>query len=427
MSKVVASIKRSSLRSRERGAFEQIGGERMNSVLLNRWATKTTTPRIPTSMGGPREETMRVLHVFETLPGGPATYLSEVVPHQVAKYGAANVRVIVPDRHLSHVQNIPLSCIATFRRNGRYKSLSALARSVREEVKSFRPDIVHAHSTFAGLVVRSVAALSRNFPPIVYCPHGWSFDMETLGPLRPVARLGERLLAPLCQKIVAISQHEYDRGIEAGISPDRMVVVENGLSSNRPVAVPVEWSEQRLKVLFVGRLDRQKGVDVLLNAALSLGGEVAIKVIGAHVTTKEEQNKPISVPANVELLGWKSPEEIAGYMNACDVVVMPSRWEGFGLVAVEAMRAKKPVIASAVGGLRSIVRHGQTGFLVPAGDSNILAQAMVARDVAGWREMGLAGYMRFLSRYQSDRMNDELIGVYDEVTGKETHEARVLA
>ncbi len=370
---------------------------------------------------------MRVLHVFETLPGGPATYLSEVAPHQVAKYGAANVRVIVPDRHLSHVQNIPLSCIATFRRNGRYKSLAALARAVTEEVQSFRPDVVHAHSTFAGLAVRLVGALNRNFPPVVYCPHGWSFDMETLGPLRPVAKLGERLLAPLCQKIVAISQHEYDRGIEAGISPDRMVVIENGLSSNRPVAVPVEWSDPRLKVLFVGRLDRQKGVDVLLKAVQSLGSQVAVKVIGAHVTTKEEQNKPISVPDNVELLGWKSPEEIAGYMNACDVVVMPSRWEGFGLVAVEAMRARKPVIASAVGGLRSIVRHGQTGFLVPAGDSDALAQTIVARDRAGWREMGLAGYMRFLSRYQSDRMNGDIVDLYDQMTGKQTAEARVLA
>jgi glycosyltransferase involved in cell wall biosynthesis len=238
--------------------------------------------------------------------------------------------------------------------------------------------------------------------------------METLGPLRPVAKLGERLLAPLCQKIVAISQHEYDRGIEAGISPDRMVVIENGLSSNRPVAVPVEWSDPRLKVLFVGRLDRQKGVDVLLKAVESLGREVAVKVIGAHVTTKEEQNKPISVPDNVELLGWKSPEEIAGYMNACDVVVMPSRWEGFGLVAVEAMRARKPVIASAVGGLRSIVRHA-------------LAQTIVARDRAGWREMGLAGYMRFLSRYQSDRMNGDIVDLYDQITGKQTAEVRVLA
>ncbi|MDR6101146.1 glycosyltransferase involved in cell wall biosynthesis [Agrobacterium larrymoorei] len=370
---------------------------------------------------------MRVLHVFETLPGGPATYLSEVVPHQVAKYGTGNVRVIVPDRHLSHAQNIPSSCISTFRRNSRYTSLPTLARAVTDEVKSFRPDVVHAHSTFAGLVVRSVGAVSRNFPPVVYCPHGWSFDMETLGPLRPVAMLGERLLAPFCQKIVAISQHEYDRGIGAGISADRMVVIENGLSSNRPVAVPVEWNDPRLKVLFVGRLDRQKGVDVLLKAARSLNGAAAVKVIGAYVTTKEEQNRPISAPDNVELLGWKSPEEIAGYMNACDVVVMPSRWEGFGLVAVEAMRAKKPVIASAVGGLRSIVRHGQTGFLVPAEDSDALAQTIVSCDAAGWREMGLAGYTRFLARYQSDRMNDELVGLYDEVTGKETAEVRVLA
>ncbi len=398
----------------------------MNSVLLNSWTTNVKKLRIRAKGGRPGEEEMRVLHVFETLPGGPATYLNEVVPHQIAKYGAKNVRVLVPDAHLSHVQNIPSSCIITFKRQGRYKSLPALARAVMAEVKSFRPDVVHAHSTFAGAVTRAIGALSRRFPPIIYCAHGWSFDMETLGPLRLVARWGERLLAPFCQKIVAISQHEYDRGVEIGISPSRMVVIENGLSRKNPVAVPAEWKDPITKVLFVGRLDRQKGVDILLKSAATLEGRASFKVIGATVTTKSEQNTVSSVPDNVELLGWKSPVEIAGYLAACDVVVMPSRWEGFGLVALEAMRAKKPVIASAVGGLRQIVRHGQTGFLFPSGDSVALAEAILGQDAAGWRDMGLAGYRRFHARYQSDRMNDELIALYDEVLRKETAGERVL-
>ncbi|WP_288429997.1 glycosyltransferase family 4 protein [uncultured Agrobacterium sp.] len=368
---------------------------------------------------------MRVLHVYETIPGGPATYFNETVPAQIEKYGAENVRVIVPASHLSHIKNTPSSCIATFKRKRRYRSLPALARAVVAEVKSFRPDVVHAHSTFAGVIVRSIGAVSKGFPPIVYCPHGWVFDMQTLGPFRLPAQWVERLLAPFCRKIVAISHHEYQRGLSAGIDARRMIVIENGISGNKPLAVPVEWNDPRTKVLFIGRLDRQKGVDILLKAAEGLEERAVFKVIGAHVTTKNTMSS--TVPDNVELCGWKSPEEIAGYLSACDVVVMPSRWEGFGLVALEAMRSEKAVIASAVGGLQSVVKHGETGLLFPAEDHQALRQAILSHDKPGWAQMGAAGYQRFMAHYRSDRTNAELMSLYDEVSSKAQARARVLA
>ncbi|NTF09641.1 glycosyltransferase family 4 protein [Agrobacterium rubi] len=368
---------------------------------------------------------MRILHVFETLPGGPATYANETIPTQINDLGAENVRVIVPDAHVNFLKHTPRSCVATFKRRRRLTALPALARTVLREVRAFQPDIIHAHSTFAGLVVRAIGALPGTFPPIVYCPHGWVFDMESLGMLRRPASWGERLLSPLCHTIIAISDHEYRQGIKAGIPADHMVVIENGISSQMPVANAATWDDPRTKVLFVGRLDRQKGVDILLQAAAELKDKAVFRVIGAHVTTRNTLTDVI--PSNVELLGWKSSEDIAGHLAVCDVVAMPSRWEGFGLVALEAMRAHKPVIASQVGGLQSVVVDGQTGLLFPPSDAHALATAIASRGANDWARMGTAGYARFIERYRSERTNSTLMQLYRTIVNEAPVESRKIA
>lgn len=367
---------------------------------------------------------MRILHVFETLPGGPATYMNETVPAQIEALGKDNVMVLVPDAHVSFVKTIPSSSVSTFTRKRRLTALPALAVAVARQVKAFKPDIVHAHSTFAGAIVRAISALPGHFPSVVYCPHGWVFDMQTLGILQHPARWIEKALVPLSRMIVAISDHEYQQGLKAGIPARRMTVIENGISSKSPQIIPAEWKDERTKVLFVGRLDRQKGVDILLDAAALLGDKAVFRIIGAHVTNKDDLKRaPL---ANVEFLGWKSAEEIAGQMAVCDVVAMPSRWEGFGLVALEAMRSRKPVIASAVGGLQSVVSDGVTGVLVPACDHLALARAISSRDCESWAQMGAAGHDRFMERYRSERTNQQLMSLYRSILDERAAESRGL-
>lgn len=368
---------------------------------------------------------MKILHVFETLPGGPATYFNEIAPNQIKMLGADNVRALVPENHIRFLRDIPHSCVATFVRQRRLTVLPGLARAVWNEVRAFQPDIIHAHSTLAGAVVRLLSLLPGKFPSIVYCPHGWAFDMETPGYLRHPVRWAERVLSPLAKVIVAISGHEFQQGIEAGIPAARMQVIENGISTDMPIATPVEWSDARTRVLFIGRLDRQKGVDILLKAAASLKDKAVFRVIGTHVTTKNDLTT--SMPPNVELLGWKSAEDIAGYLAVCDVVAMPSRWEGFGLVALEAMRSRKPVIASAVGGLQTVVSHGETGVLFPTGDDAALAAAILSRDKNEWAQMGEAGHVRFLDRYRSERTNRELMQLYRHIMDDLPAERRRIA
>jgi glycosyltransferase involved in cell wall biosynthesis len=118
---------------------------------------------------------------------------------------------------------------------------------------------------------------------------------------------------------------------------------------------------------------------------------------------------------HIEFLGWMDSAGVAAQINACDVVVMPSRWEGFGLVAVEAMRAGKAVWASAVGGLREVVEDGVTGRLFPVGDVAALRALLAQAERATLQRMGEAGRRRFLAHYTSDRTHARLLHLYAEV------------
>jgi glycosyltransferase involved in cell wall biosynthesis len=355
---------------------------------------------------------MKVLHVAESIKGGCGTYLNEIVPLQVRALGEHRVRCLVPREHAAQLPHVDPALVRTFDRPGRLGGLPRLARDIDRLVRAWQPDLIHAHSTFAGALVRALSVL-RRLPPIVYCPHGWVFDVEQPRAARWATEWAERLMAPRSARIVAISEAERRRGEAAGIAPRRLVVVPNGIHAEAPAA-SAPWDTPRLRVLFVGRLDRQKGVDVLVEAAQPLGERVSVRIVGDAVVAGKRMH-PGTDAGPIEYLGWQDAAGVAAQINACDVVVMPSRWEGFGLVAVEAMRAGKAVWASAVGGLLEVVEDGVTGRLFPVGDVAALRALLAQAERTTLQRMGEAGRQRFLAHYTSDRTHAGLLRLYAEV------------
>src|SRR6187399_1258015 len=100
---------------------------------------------------------MKVLHVAESIWGGCGTYLNELIPLQSAALGPESIRVIAPDAHAAILTDVPSSMIAKFRRPGRLQGLFFLLLRLVGEIRRFRPDVIHAHSTFAGVWVRGLA------------------------------------------------------------------------------------------------------------------------------------------------------------------------------------------------------------------------------------------------------------------------------
>jgi D-inositol-3-phosphate glycosyltransferase len=126
-------------------------------------------------------------------------------------------------------------------------------------------------------------------------------------------------------------------------------------------------------VLFVGRIEPLKGVDILINAAASIDSDIdcTVLIVGgdesSHVQVERlrELARRRGIEERVAFVGAVGHETLPLYYSAADVCVVPSHYESFGLVAVEAMASGTPVVASRVGGLTGTVRDGETGYLIP--------------------------------------------------------------
>lgn len=399
----------------------------------------------------------RVIHAAENIKGGVGTYLRDLVVAQRASFGDGSVVAVVP-RSQSDILDSPAGVeVITFDDHGpRWRSTLRLAVRMREVMAHVAatppspaapgshptlstgvaaPCVVHLHSTFAGLALRpllrwgrprsasrardarrsqgaSTPKHSARQPVVVYCAHGWSFDREASGASKRLAMTLERALAPLCDAIVCISEHEMRIARDARIRPPAMAHIANGIPLKAPVPAVMsrpDWPDEKRRVLFVGRFDRQKGVDILLEALRELRDSTFAYLAGSPVLG---DGASLNLPDNVRTTGWLSAADLTTYYETADVLVAPSRWEGFGLTAVEAMRAGLPVIATRVGGLAEVVEHGVTGLLVEPNSSAALVNSIRSAGPEALKSMGEAGRQRFLERFTLDRMHTQLTALY---------------
>ena len=188
------------------------------------------------------------------------------------------------------------------------------------------------------------------------------------------------------------------------LESERLVYAPHGLA-NVPASAPPP--SKGLRFLFVGRLESRKGIDVLLAAApdvlrqlpearLDIVGDDSIRDDGG-ATIRERFEAGAEVAARIVFHGRVEEAALAAHYAACDVLVAPSRYESFGLVYAEGLRAGKPVIAGQGGGGPEVVEVGVSGLLVPPGDVAALTEAMLSlgRDADLRREMGAAGRRRY--------------------------------
>ncbi|WP_225715769.1 glycosyltransferase [Bradyrhizobium semiaridum] len=366
-------------------------------------------------MSGLTTPPIKVLHVAETIRGGIASYLNELHPQQRASFGASNVHYVVPSDHRADLVAIEDADITTFDRSGRsVTGLFQMLRAALHAIDVMQPDIVHLHSSFAGLVLRPALAARSRRPRVIYCPHGWAFSRETSRLSHRVAKFAENALARTSDRIICISGDEHTEAVRAGIAADRLSLVHNGISRNRPEprTIAANWPTKKTKVLFIGRLDRQKGYDLLLDAARSLEDVLDVRIVGAAVVGKFDRSK---VPPNVSLLGWLDRQQIEAQLDAADIVVIPSRWEGFGLVALEAMRAAKPILAFRIGALPEIIEDGVTGVLCEPVSATQLAAGFKRLLETDLGVLGRRGYDRFKQLYDIEKTHRSLRQVYIEV------------
>ncbi len=368
---------------------------------------------------------VRVLHVAEYIKGGIATYLDAVLAHRAATSGPESVALIVPDAELDQVHPPKGVRVETYRYGGRGPiSLFRLMWSLRKGIREIRPDIVHIHSSFPGFAGRLPMMLMGRRPICIYCAHGWSFEMEMASWRRAVFAFVERLLSRTTDAIVNISMSDHRASLDSGFDESRCVYIPNGVdfvdADDSGDDVPLD--DEVVNLLFVGRFDRQKGIDLLMDAMANLNDEpLYLYVVGEAVLGGAE----VVPSANVEFLGWRPRNTLQGLFARADAVVMPSRWEGFGMVAIEAMCCGTAVIASNRGALPELVRDGETGLIFDLDDQDGLVGTLKGLDKAALRRMGRAGRERYLSFFTAKVMNERLDVLYGALAdGRDAAQAR---
>ena len=356
-----------------------------------------------------------ILHVAETARGGVGTYIGNVLRHPALNGELIQSYAVVPRSHLDVLGDLPDARLRPYARRSRSpSSLLNLAMAVLASCRELRPDVVHAHSTFAGLLVRLLRLVGLLRAPVVFSPHGWSFYVAARPALKRSVIWLERALAPLLARYVLVAEAERADGAAAGLPSSKMTVVMNGVAAERPSAIAHRWTDTRLKALFIGRFDRQKGTDLLIQAASRLEIEVAFLFVGSHVVGDQPLGKPT---ANVSLHPWTGRNEIEGMLDSCDLVVLPSRWEGLSLVAVEAMRAGKPLLCTRVGGMGEVVVPGRSGWLIQPGSADAIVEGLRFMTACDLPAMGVEARQLFERAFTLDRVADQLGTVYREVVG----------
>jgi glycosyltransferase involved in cell wall biosynthesis len=353
--------------------------------------------------------------------------------------------VIRFDRHSDEIEQWPALRKAAL--PGQIVWSREARRDLRADLRSARPDVVHIHNTFPLLSPSVLYACRDERVPTVITLHnyrllcaGGSFFRDgaicrdcVSGPAIQAVRHGcykdSRLAtAPVAlsnalhrqawRKLVSayifISAAQRDLLAELDLPPER-VFVRHNLIPRRPI----RQADPEHSVLYAGRLDEAKGIRILMagwDLYLRNAGEnpLGLVVAGTGTLQAEVAAWAVSRPS-VRLAGHVGDDQAARLMSRSRAVILPSTWaEPFGLVAVEAMAAGTPCIASDHAALPELITHGVDGTLVPPGNPGALAAAIadVQARPATYAGYGQAARETYEKKFDPRQNVDQLLGIY---------------
>lgn len=279
--------------------------------------------------------------------------------------------------------------------------------------RSFEPDVIHAHWWFPSGVVGSwLSRLSHR--PLVTTLHGTDVRLA-----KSVA-ISRSLFRHVLQHSSAVTTVSSWLGAEVRA----LVPSINPLIAPMP-ADTVRYTpggrREGARLLFVGRLTTQKGLDHLLRALVLMKRPAVLDIVGNGGDSARYRAlaHELSVETKVAWHGQLRNDQLAGLYRAATALVVPAIDEGLGLVAVEALLCETPVVAFRSGGLTDVIQDGSTGVLVPPGDVAALAKALdnVIADPQSARTLGAAGRLYALSTFAPESAAQRYSDIYAQVLG----------
>jgi len=290
---------------------------------------------------------------------------------------------------------------------------------LRSKIKKLRPDIISLHSSKAGILGRF--ASSGLGVPVLFTAHGWSFTEGVPEKKARLFKILERFSARFANLIITVSEFDRLLGLHYGIgSEEKLVAIHNGMPDINDKARP-EQTDGPVQIIMVARLDEQKDHQTLIKA-LSLINHLNWSLVLVGDGPKENQikgqAKKNDFSDRIQFLGLRT--DVGKLLSQANIFVLITNWEGFPRSILEAMRAGLPVIASNVGGVSEAVQEGETGYLVPKGNAEVLAER-ISRLISSPEErsqMGRAGRMRFQDNFLFERMAEQTFQLYQNLIKK---------
>jgi glycosyltransferase involved in cell wall biosynthesis len=300
-------------------------------------------------------------------------------------------------------------------------ALIKLARICRKG----RFDVVHTHTSKGGFIGRAAARLA-GVPVVLHTAHGFAFHESSSPVAAAVYTRLERLASRWSDRVLTVSDFHRQWAIRQRLAaPERIVTVRNGISRSRLVVardkgdirsdLGVEASD--LLLVSVGRLATQKGFGTLLQALPKLlrhGVRARLVLVGEGPlrSALEEQTTAAELTEVVSFLGFRS--DVGDILNASDMVIAPSLWEGLSISVLEAMALGKPIVATNIGSNLELLEDGVSGLLVPPNEPERLADAILtlALDPDGASRYGAAARERFELGFTETAMKDALWAAY---------------
>lgn len=366
---------------------------------------------------------MKITHILECA-GGVERYLEMLAP-RLQKENFEQTIICSHSVNLDKLKESADACYVTdMRQTFNPIAVVKIIKQVRKAIKTSNPDIVYCHSSFAGVFAR-LATIGTHCK-IVYNPHGWAFNMRNTSSMKlRVFRMLEQLLAHFTDKIVCISEAEFESAIDNHISSeDKLELIPNGIdieavrSSMGVSRSELGIAEDAFIVGMIGRLSAQKAPDVFIRAAEIIHKEIpnsSFIIVGDG-----EQREEIEIFArqhglHLVVTGWT--DKPYSYLKDFDVVVLLSRWEGFGLAIVEYMAAEKNVVATRADAIPSLIEDGEDGFLVDIDNPEQAADKVLwlRNHPNEAEEMRQKALWRVKSKYDINRVVKQHINMFNEL------------
>jgi D-inositol-3-phosphate glycosyltransferase len=306
-------------------------------------------------------------------------------------------------------------------------------------------DVIHSHYWLSGLAARELrqswgAPIVQMFHTLAQMKNSIAASPDEYEPERRIE--GEAEVMGFADRLVAATPLERAQMVWLyGADAQKIAVVPCGVDLNLFYPIPqFEAKEalglplERCVILYVGRIEPLKGIDTLLRAIALLApempcwrDELSVSIIGgapgagieqvnAELARLERLRAELGIEDLVTFQGAKDQDRLVYYYSAAEMVVMPSHYESFGMVALEAMACGTPVVASKVGGLAFNVQDGRTGFLVPDGDAEALAAKirLLLKDRDLNLELGQQA-SAWARRYSWPVIADQVVDLYEQV------------